>query len=140
MVVIVVLVELKAGKLTVGKIYAALLILENWRNTRFGQVEPSGQQEKYATANIFRSECSLLTRWARPTLNYLKQVMKVTMKGLKELLVSNIDRILIQGFAGHSPSHEAVSSLLTRMHVLLGFTSASACKESDLITGKRVSE
>ncbi|CAG2067398.1 unnamed protein product, partial [Timema podura] len=39
--------ELKAGKLTVGKIYAALLILENWRNTRFGQVEPSGQQVGY---------------------------------------------------------------------------------------------
>lgn len=30
---------LNQGKLTVGKMYAGLLILESWRNTRFGQVE-----------------------------------------------------------------------------------------------------
>lgn len=34
--------QLNAGKLTVGKIYAGLLILESWRSTRFGQVEPAG--------------------------------------------------------------------------------------------------
>lgn len=31
---------LNAGKLTVGKIYAGLLILESWRSTRFGKNEP----------------------------------------------------------------------------------------------------
>ncbi|CAB3372667.1 Hypothetical predicted protein [Cloeon dipterum] len=31
--------ELNKGKLTVGKVYAGLLILENWRTTRFGQIE-----------------------------------------------------------------------------------------------------
>lgn len=31
--------ELNAGKLTVGKIYGGLLILESWKNTRFGQIE-----------------------------------------------------------------------------------------------------
>ncbi|XP_069690113.1 voltage-dependent calcium channel type A subunit alpha-1 isoform X21 [Periplaneta americana] len=31
--------ELNKGKLTVGKIYAGLLILESWRTTRFGQIE-----------------------------------------------------------------------------------------------------
>lgn len=31
--------ELNAGKLSVGKIYAGLLILESWRNTKFGQLE-----------------------------------------------------------------------------------------------------
>lgn len=31
--------ELNARKLTVGKIYAGLLILESWRNTKFGQIE-----------------------------------------------------------------------------------------------------
>ncbi|XP_065346993.1 voltage-dependent calcium channel type A subunit alpha-1 isoform X9 [Cloeon dipterum] len=31
--------ELNKGKLTVGKVYAGLLILENWRMTRFGQIE-----------------------------------------------------------------------------------------------------
>ncbi|XP_070508106.1 voltage-dependent calcium channel type A subunit alpha-1 isoform X3 [Chironomus tepperi] len=31
--------ELNTGKLTVGKIYAGLLILESWRNTKFGQLE-----------------------------------------------------------------------------------------------------
>ncbi|XP_044001489.1 voltage-dependent calcium channel type A subunit alpha-1 isoform X8 [Aphidius gifuensis] len=36
--------ELNKGKLTVGKIYAGLLILENWRTTKFGQIEPTGPQ------------------------------------------------------------------------------------------------
>lgn len=31
--------ELNAGKLSVGKIYGGLLILESWRNTKFGQLE-----------------------------------------------------------------------------------------------------
>lgn len=34
--------ELKFEKLTVGKIYGGLLILENWKTTRFGQIQPSG--------------------------------------------------------------------------------------------------
>ncbi|XP_053596922.1 voltage-dependent calcium channel type A subunit alpha-1 [Microplitis demolitor] len=37
--------ELSKGKLTVGKIYAGLLILENWKTTRFGQIEPAGGQD-----------------------------------------------------------------------------------------------
>ncbi|XP_063223249.1 voltage-dependent calcium channel type A subunit alpha-1 [Bacillus rossius redtenbacheri] len=39
--------EQVSGKLTVGKIYAGLLILENWRSTRFGQIEPTGQQSSF---------------------------------------------------------------------------------------------
>ncbi|KAF0292815.1 Voltage-dependent calcium channel type A subunit alpha-1 [Amphibalanus amphitrite] len=35
--------QLGAGKLTVGKIYAGLLILENWKTTRFGQIAPENQ-------------------------------------------------------------------------------------------------
>lgn len=31
--------ELNNGKLSVGKIYGGLLILESWRNTKFGQLE-----------------------------------------------------------------------------------------------------
>ncbi|CAH2068329.1 unnamed protein product, partial [Iphiclides podalirius] len=45
---------LNAGKLTVGKIYAGLLILESWRSTRFGQTEPQGVpafSENSPTAN-----------------------------------------------------------------------------------------
>ncbi|CAG9865175.1 unnamed protein product [Phyllotreta striolata] len=34
--------QVNTGKMTVGKIYAGLLILESWRSTRFGQVEPTG--------------------------------------------------------------------------------------------------
>jgi hypothetical protein len=34
--------ELGKGKLTVGKIYAGLLIVENWKATRFGKIQPSG--------------------------------------------------------------------------------------------------
>ncbi|XP_055677358.1 voltage-dependent calcium channel type A subunit alpha-1 isoform X1 [Lutzomyia longipalpis] len=39
---------LNQGKLTVGKIYAGLLILESWRNTRFGQID-SGLPAKDAS-------------------------------------------------------------------------------------------
>lgn len=34
--------ELSKGKLTVGKIYAGLLVLENWRTTRFGRIQTAG--------------------------------------------------------------------------------------------------
>ncbi|KAK3884837.1 hypothetical protein Pcinc_010911 [Petrolisthes cinctipes] len=34
--------ELTYEKLTVGKIYGGLLIVENWRTTRFGQIQPQG--------------------------------------------------------------------------------------------------
>ncbi|XP_025830104.1 voltage-dependent calcium channel type A subunit alpha-1 isoform X9 [Agrilus planipennis] len=37
--------QLNTGKLTVGKIYSGLLILENWRTTKFGQIEPTGIPE-----------------------------------------------------------------------------------------------
>uniref|UniRef100_V9I874 Voltage-dependent calcium channel type A subunit alpha-1 n=2 Tax=Apis cerana TaxID=7461 RepID=V9I874_APICE len=36
--------EIGRGKMTVGKIYVCLLILESWRTTRFGQIESAGQQ------------------------------------------------------------------------------------------------
>ncbi|XP_068969510.1 voltage-dependent calcium channel type A subunit alpha-1 isoform X17 [Bombus flavifrons] len=36
--------ELGKDKMTVGKIYVCLLILESWRTTRFGQIESTGQQ------------------------------------------------------------------------------------------------
>ncbi|XP_041974494.1 voltage-dependent calcium channel type A subunit alpha-1 isoform X5 [Aricia agestis] len=45
---------LNAGKLTVGKVYAGLLILESWRSTRFGQTKPQGApafSENSPTAN-----------------------------------------------------------------------------------------
>lgn len=38
--------ELNAGKLTVGKIYGGLLILESWRNTKFGQLETDAPVSK----------------------------------------------------------------------------------------------
>ncbi|XP_014476689.1 PREDICTED: voltage-dependent calcium channel type A subunit alpha-1 isoform X10 [Dinoponera quadriceps] len=37
--------ELSKNKLTVGKIYVCLLILESWKTTRFGQIESTGQME-----------------------------------------------------------------------------------------------
>ncbi|XP_076228266.1 calcium voltage-gated channel subunit cacophony isoform X1 [Nomia melanderi] len=37
--------ELNKDKLTVGKIYVCLLILESWRTTRFGQIESTGQND-----------------------------------------------------------------------------------------------
>ncbi|XP_076386540.1 calcium voltage-gated channel subunit cacophony isoform X8 [Megachile rotundata] len=37
--------ELGRGKMTVGKIYVCLLILESWRTTKFGQIKPTGQND-----------------------------------------------------------------------------------------------
>ncbi|XP_019889115.1 voltage-dependent calcium channel type A subunit alpha-1 isoform X12 [Ooceraea biroi] len=37
--------ELSRDKLTVGKIYVCLLILESWRSTRFGQLKPAEQND-----------------------------------------------------------------------------------------------
>ena len=34
--------ELSKGKVTVGKIYAGLLVLENWRTTKFGRIQTAG--------------------------------------------------------------------------------------------------
>lgn len=39
--------ELNTGKMTIGKIYGGLLILESWRSTRFGQIEPAGGAVSY---------------------------------------------------------------------------------------------
>lgn len=41
--------ELNAGKLTVGKIYAGLLILESWRNTKFGQLETDAPVSEFVS-------------------------------------------------------------------------------------------
>ncbi|KAL5233820.1 hypothetical protein ACI65C_001230 [Semiaphis heraclei] len=46
---------LNAGKLTVGKIYAGLLILESWKSTRFGQVESSNPQVMELTDVVISS-------------------------------------------------------------------------------------
>lgn len=46
--------QLNNSKLTVGKIYAGLLILESWRSTRFGQVEPTGASVRMNNLNILR--------------------------------------------------------------------------------------
>lgn len=43
---------LNAGKLTVGKIYAGFLILESWRTTRFGQMEPTGIPVRFIIKNL----------------------------------------------------------------------------------------
>ena len=38
--------EIGKGRLTVGKIYGGLLILENWKATKFGKVVPMDGQVK----------------------------------------------------------------------------------------------
>uniref|UniRef100_A0A2S2PVF6 Voltage-dependent calcium channel type A subunit alpha-1 n=1 Tax=Sipha flava TaxID=143950 RepID=A0A2S2PVF6_9HEMI len=46
---------LNSGKLTVGKIYAALLILESWKATRFGQIKSSNPQVMELTDVVISS-------------------------------------------------------------------------------------
>lgn len=50
--------ELRTGKLTVGKIYGGLLILENWKGTRFGQIPGAlGAVSKPLINNVFYAGC-----------------------------------------------------------------------------------
>lgn len=44
--------QLNNGKMTVGKIYGGLLILESWKGTRFGQLE-TGQQVRTLIKRFF---------------------------------------------------------------------------------------
>nr|XP_053655343.1 voltage-dependent calcium channel type A subunit alpha-1-like isoform X10 [Cherax quadricarinatus] len=44
--------ELTLERLTVGKIYGGLLIVENWRTTRFGQIQPTGGLERAPASPI----------------------------------------------------------------------------------------
>ena len=56
--------EVGKGKLTVGKVYAGLLILESWKTTRFGKIEAPAQPVSYHSNNhTSRSYCfkSILT-------------------------------------------------------------------------------
>ncbi|CAG9772294.1 unnamed protein product [Ceutorhynchus assimilis] len=50
--------DLNQGKLTVGKIYGGLLILESWRSTRFGQIEPSGLPLTIELSNFQKQKAS----------------------------------------------------------------------------------
>lgn len=52
---------LNTGKLTVGKIYAGLLILESWRSTRFGQMEPQGVPVSHSNIHYLSSRLLLYT-------------------------------------------------------------------------------
>jgi len=49
--------EIGKGRLTVGKIYGGLLILENWKATKFGKMAMSESQVTY-----FFSRRTLLAR------------------------------------------------------------------------------
>ena len=44
LILVLYLIEIGKGRLTVGKIYGGLLILENWKATKFGKVVPSDGQ------------------------------------------------------------------------------------------------
>ncbi|GJQ73114.1 hypothetical protein Trydic_g1743 [Trypoxylus dichotomus] len=53
--------QLNTGKLTVGKIYAGLLILESWRTTKFGQMEPTGVPAMEDITGSRRPSCDSVT-------------------------------------------------------------------------------
>ncbi|XP_046590427.1 voltage-dependent calcium channel type A subunit alpha-1 isoform X6 [Neodiprion lecontei] len=58
--------ELNKDKLTVGKIYAALLILESWRTTRFGQIEATGPQMELQDVVVSESRAGSLESLTHP--------------------------------------------------------------------------
>lgn len=68
--------ELNAGKLTVGKIYGGLLILESWRNTKFGQLEtdaPVSKTIRYYFINLsFSPEISSTPFFCKQINNVLQ--------------------------------------------------------------------
>ncbi|XP_048506532.1 voltage-dependent calcium channel type A subunit alpha-1 isoform X29 [Athalia rosae] len=58
--------KLHKDKLTVGKIYAALLILESWRTTRFGRIEPTGPQMELQDVVVSESRAGSLESLTHP--------------------------------------------------------------------------
>lgn len=55
--------EINAGKLSVGKIYAGLLILESWRNTKFGQLETDAPVSKTIQTNPLQNIIEMSFIW-----------------------------------------------------------------------------
>lgn len=53
MSIICLLPEIGKGRLTVGKIYGGLLILENWKATKFGKMQMSDIAVSERTIQIF---------------------------------------------------------------------------------------
>lgn len=68
---------LNVGKLTVGKIYAGLLILESWRSTRFGKNKPEGVPVSHLIYRIMHchrfnfSSTWFLIQMSIQSINYL---------------------------------------------------------------------
>lgn len=81
---------LNSGKLTVGKIYAGLLILESWRNTRFGQIDSglpvSASCRKLSTTHTFLMNISSPQPLSRSYFTCCVLYLKTCIKSISGIL------------------------------------------------------
>lgn len=74
--------EINAGKLSVGKIYAGLLILESWRNTKFGQLETDAPVSRSIRFNSYYPSPRLLHQMNFYFILFLPVFVSVSVRDL----------------------------------------------------------
>ena len=76
------------GKLTVGKVYGGMLILENWKLSRFGQGFPTIKH--MAVRNLIIIIRSKVHRQRQPVVRDWKQVLKLQEQITTKILLLKI--------------------------------------------------
>ncbi|XP_017780350.1 PREDICTED: voltage-dependent calcium channel type A subunit alpha-1 isoform X5 [Nicrophorus vespilloides] len=127
--------ELNNGKMSVGKIYAGLLILESWRTTRFGQTEAPGGNQGFGNS---------------PSANHAKATFFDCLLDMAGHLGSRTGSISLEGaplMAGHEhsdnhhhhPEEKSLVSLARRNTKRRSLRNKKAMELQDVLGSRRPS-
>ncbi|KAL2727828.1 voltage-dependent calcium channel type A subunit alpha-1 isoform X26 [Vespula maculifrons] len=101
--------EVGRGKLTVGKIYVALMIIENWKTTKFGREKPSGQNDNDLIDNDNAGQSP-----AAQAMELQDVVVSDSRAGSIESLTHYGERLHPHHPSTHPPRHHSRSPSLRR--------------------------
>ncbi|XP_014612116.1 PREDICTED: voltage-dependent calcium channel type A subunit alpha-1 isoform X16 [Polistes canadensis] len=101
--------EVGRGKLTVGKIYVALMIIENWKTTKFGREKPSGQNDNDLIDNDNAGQSP-----AAQAVDLQNVVVSDSRAGSIESLTTYGERLHPHHPSTHPPRHHSRSPSLRR--------------------------
>ncbi|XP_043500314.1 voltage-dependent calcium channel type A subunit alpha-1 isoform X22 [Polistes fuscatus] len=101
--------EVGRGKLTVGKIYVALMIIENWKTTKFGREKPSGQNDNDLIDNDNAGQSP-----AAQAVDLQNVVVSDSRAGSIESLTPYGERLHPHHPSTHPPRHHSRSPSLRR--------------------------
>ncbi|XP_015186705.1 PREDICTED: voltage-dependent calcium channel type A subunit alpha-1 isoform X20 [Polistes dominula] len=101
--------EVGRGKLTVGKIYVALMIIENWKTTKFGREKPSGQNDNDLIDNDNAGQSP-----AAQAIDLQNVVVSDSRAGSIESLTHYGERLHPHHPSTHPPRHHSRSPSLRR--------------------------